>query len=129
MQALFRKALSLLAIAAAAAVAGACGRTADLPTQADLPVGPNRDCGCVRDGRCATIEAAPGWSELRSVSCRWVEGEVARCRYEERRLDRALPEGDAGAGRGGRVVELSPWRRGELVARRHRGDWCAVHAT
>jgi hypothetical protein len=113
----------LVAIAAAAALAGGCGRSAALPSDAELPIGPNQDCGCVRDGRCATIEAAPGWSELRNVSCRWIDpGGVARCNYEERRVDHEGPEG------GGRTVEISSWRRGEVVARRHRGEWCAETA-
>lgn len=114
---------ALLLIAAAA---WGCSRPGPLPAQAELPIGLNQDCGCLRDRVCATIEQAPGWSEVRRASCRWMQpGAVALCRYEERRVDHERPEGYERPGRGGALIELSPWRRAEVTARRLGEGWCA----
>lgn len=119
--------IRLVALAAAAALAGGCGRPVALPVDSELPLGPNQECGCLRDKQCATIEAEPGWSQLRNVSCRWIEpSEAARCRYEERRVDWERPEGYERPERGGELIELSPWRRGEVTARRYERGWCAA---
>ena len=118
--------VEVLAIVAAVSLAGGCGGPTALPSEAELPIGPNQDCGCLLDAQCVVIEAESGWTQLRNVSCRWIEpGETARCTYESRRVDHERPEGYESDDRGGRVVELAPWRGGAVTARRFRGGWCA----
>jgi hypothetical protein len=56
-----------------------------LPTPETLPVGHNKECGCVRDGQCTVLEEIPGGFETRNLSCRWERvNAVAQCRYEQR---------------------------------------------
>lgn len=83
----------LLAAAALAAGCGPAGPPEDgenpqapfALSRAELPAGFDDGCDCVTRGICAVIEQVPGWSEVRSVSCRWIEpGTRARCRFETR---------------------------------------------
>lgn|GEM_PF-6454989 len=98
-----------------------------LPNELSLPLGPNRDCGCVDGGACAVLEQRPGHSEVRSLSCAWVRaGTIARCRFESRFVEWGGIYRDEG-----RNVVLEPisdpWRAGEIRARRTAdGSWCAL---
>jgi hypothetical protein len=56
-----------------------------LPTAQNLPYGFNKDCGCVRDGDCASLDQRLGEEQVRNVSCRWARPpDVAECSYEYR---------------------------------------------
>ena len=120
-----RDASSLLIAAAALALAG-CRRTpATLPDAATLPLGPNQYCGCARDGECAVLEQVPGYSQVRNLSCTWIEpGEIAHCRFESR----VVVTGEAFAPAGHtRVLEPidGPWEAGTMRARLlSDGVWC-----
>jgi hypothetical protein len=74
---------------------------------------------------CPIVDQVPGWSEVRNVSCRWIEPESrARCRYETRFTAETPPyDGNRAA------AEPGPWAQQEIVARLlPNGRWCAEDA-
>jgi hypothetical protein len=132
---LLRRPLLAAAVPALAALAG-CG-PAGAPgggpdpgaafalSRAELPAGNEDGCDCVTRRMCPVLEQVPGGSELRNVSCRWIEpGIRARCRYETR-FTADLPPYDGNGAAG----EPGPWQQQELVARLlPQGRWCAESA-
>ena len=123
---MIRKA-SLVAASALAPLASACSEQAlpmpplPLPTERNLPVGFNRDCGCVRDGECAVAEQRPGAIQIRSLSCRWLRlNEVAECRFESRFVEiHSEPDGNF-------FETADPWQPRTLRAvLLPDGEWCA----
>ena len=93
-------------------------------SQAELPSGFDDGCACVTRRMCPVLEQVPGASEVRNVSCRWIEPEVrAHCRYETR-FTADLPPYDGSA-----RAEPGPWAQHEIVARLlPNGRWCADQA-
>lgn len=120
---------ALSALAACAVFPAACSEpepeparaaVVGLPTAAELPLGPNRDCGCVRRGECVVLEERLGRWEVRGLSCRWLkEGEAAHCDFESRFVALDSP--------GGKWAETpGKWIRSSLRAiHPPEGGWCA----